>query len=81
MRLLGECRLAPLTGRLIPLTEVPDPVFAAEMVGPGVAVDPDPGEPVTVVSPIAGTWSSCTRTRSSCAPPTSPCLSTWASTP
>jgi glucose-specific phosphotransferase system IIA component len=35
------------------LTEAPDPVFAAEMVGPGVAIDPDPGE-VTVVSPIAG---------------------------
>ena len=48
--------LAPLAGRLLPLSEVPDPVFAAEMVGPGVAVDPtDTGEPVTVVSPIAGT--------------------------
>ena len=47
--------LAPLAGRLLPLSEVPDPVFAAEMVGPGVAVDPtDTGEPVTVVSPIAG---------------------------
>ena len=30
-----------------------DPVFAGEMVGPGVAIDPDPGE-TTVVSPIAG---------------------------
>ncbi len=45
--------LAPCPGRVIPLTEAPDPVFAAEMVGPGVAIDPDPGE-VTVVSPIAG---------------------------
>jgi PTS system glucose-specific IIA component len=45
--------LVPCPGRLIPLTEAPDPVFAAEMVGPGVAIDPDPGE-VTVVSPIAG---------------------------
>jgi sugar PTS system EIIA component len=45
--------LAPCPGRLIPLSETPDPVFAAEMVGPGVAIDPDPGE-VTVVSPIAG---------------------------
>lgn len=45
--------LAPCPGRLIPLTDAPDPVFAAEMVGPGVAIDPDPGE-VTVVSPIAG---------------------------
>jgi PTS system glucose-specific IIA component len=46
--------LAPLAGRLLPLSEVPDPVFAAEMVGPGVAVDPS-GDQVTVVSPIAGT--------------------------
>jgi len=37
----------------MPLTETPDPVFSAEMVGPGVAIDPDPGE-TTVVSPIAG---------------------------
>ena len=46
--------LAPCPGRLMPMADVPDPVFAAEMVGPGVAIDPDPGE-VTVVSPIAGT--------------------------
>jgi PTS system glucose-specific IIA component len=45
--------LAPCPGRVIALSETPDPVFAAEMVGPGVAIDPDPGE-VTVVSPIAG---------------------------
>ena len=45
---------APLAGRLLPLAEVPDPVFAAEMVGPGVAIDPD-GDRVTAVSPISGT--------------------------
>ena len=45
--------LAPCPGRLVPLSETPDPVFASEMVGPGVAIDPAPGE-VTVVSPIAG---------------------------
>ena len=45
--------LAPCSGRRVPLTETPDPVFATEMVGPGVAIDPDPGE-VAVVSPIAG---------------------------
>ena len=51
----GVAVLAPLAGRLLPMSEVPDPVFAAEMVGPGVAVDPtDTGEPVTVLSPIAG---------------------------
>jgi len=38
---------------VLALADAPDPVFASEMVGPGVAIDPDPGE-VTVVSPIAG---------------------------
>ena len=46
--------LAPLAGRLLPMSEVPDPVFAAEMVGPGVALEPT-DDRVTVVSPIAGT--------------------------
>jgi sugar PTS system EIIA component len=46
--------LAPCPGRLVALADTPDPVFASEMVGPGVAIDPDPGE-ATVVSPIAGT--------------------------
>lgn len=45
--------LAPCSGRVIPITEVDDPVFAGEMVGPGVAIEPLL-EPATVVSPIAG---------------------------
>jgi glucose-specific phosphotransferase system IIA component len=45
--------LAPVPGRVLTLAEVPDPVFAGEMVGPGVAVEPT-GEVVTAVSPIAG---------------------------
>ena len=45
--------LAPCPGRLVAMTDVPDPVFSAEMVGPGVAIDPEPRE-TTVVSPIAG---------------------------
>lgn len=45
--------LAPCSGRLVALADTPDPVFASEMVGPGVAIDPEPGEG-TVVSPIAG---------------------------
>ena len=44
---------APCPGRVVPMTETPDPVFAGEMMGPGVTIDPDPGE-VTVVSPIDG---------------------------
>ena len=35
------------------MADVPDPVFAQEMVGPGVAIAPADG-PTTVVSPIAG---------------------------
>jgi PTS system N-acetylglucosamine-specific IIA component len=35
------------------MVEVPDPVFAAAMVGPGLAVDPMRA-PGTAVSPIAG---------------------------
>lgn len=46
--------LSPCPGRVFPISEVSDPVFAAEMVGPGVAIDPTP-EPTTVVAPVAGT--------------------------
>ncbi|GAA5124967.1 PTS glucose transporter subunit IIA [Alloalcanivorax gelatiniphagus] len=45
--------LAPCPGRVLAMADVPDPVFAEEMVGPGVAIDPEPGR-TTVVSPIAG---------------------------
>jgi len=50
--------LSPCPGTVVAMADVPDPVFAEEMVGPGVAivpaVEPD-GGPTTVVSPIAGT--------------------------
>ena len=45
--------LSPCPGRVLAMADVPDPVFAEEMVGPGVAIEPAPG-PTTVVSPIAG---------------------------
>jgi PTS system glucose-specific IIA component len=44
---------APVPGRALPLSGVPDPVFSGEMVGPGVAVDP-PAGPVETVSPVDG---------------------------
>ncbi len=50
--------LAPCAGRVMAMSEVPDPVFAEEMVGPGVAIEPavEPdGGRTTVVAPIAGT--------------------------
>ena len=31
---------APLSGFLMPIERVPDPVFAQKMVGDGIAVDP-----------------------------------------
>ncbi|MDT0169326.1 glucose PTS transporter subunit IIA [Pseudarthrobacter sp. BRE9] len=46
--------LAPLAGRVVPLAEVPDPVFAGQMVGSGAAVEPPAGEMFDVVSPVAG---------------------------
>lgn len=46
--------LAPCPGRLLPIEKTPDPVFAGEMLGPGVAIDPEP-RPTTVVAPVAGT--------------------------
>ena len=45
--------LAPLPGRVVAMGEVPDPVFAQSLVGPGAAVDPPRG-PVTAVAPVAG---------------------------
>lgn len=46
---------APATGRLVPVEEVDDPVFAQKMMGDGFAVVPADG---LVVSPLTGTVSS-----------------------
>jgi PTS system glucose-specific IIA component len=45
--------LAPVDGTIMALADVPDPVFAGQIVGSGVAVDPD-RVPTTVVAPVAG---------------------------
>ena len=48
---------APCSGRVLPLSKVPDPVFSQAMMGPGAAIDPSTdgvGER-TVLAPIAGT--------------------------
>ena len=42
---------APLSGVIIPLDAVPDPVFSRRMVGDGVAIDPTSAE---VLAPVAG---------------------------
>jgi len=46
--------LSPVAGRVVPITEVPDPVFAQAMVGPGVAVQPSGGRS-DAVAPVDGT--------------------------
>src|SRR5690242_16266541 len=45
--------LAPVAGRAVPMEQVPDPVFAQLMTGPGAAVDP-PRAVVDVVAPVDG---------------------------
>lgn len=44
----------PLAGTVVAQEAVPDPVFAAGMVGPCLAVAPDPVAGREVVSPLAG---------------------------
>ncbi|MFI5559928.1 PTS glucose transporter subunit IIA [Amycolatopsis japonica] len=46
--------LSPVSGKTTAMTEVPDPVFAQAMVGPGVAVLPSGGRQ-DAVAPVDGT--------------------------
>ncbi|OLL31762.1 phosphoenolpyruvate--protein phosphotransferase [Burkholderia sp. SRS-W-2-2016] len=43
--------IAPLSGVMVPLDSVPDPVFAGKMVGDGVSIDPTSDE---LLAPLAG---------------------------
>lgn len=45
--------IAPVQGRALALTDVPDPVFSGGMVGYGAAIDP-PREVVDAVAPVSG---------------------------
>ena len=45
--------LAPVEGRAVALTDVPDPVFAQGMVGYGAAVNP-PHQVIYAVAPVSG---------------------------
>ncbi len=49
--------VAPVAGTVLAMADVPDPVFAGAIVGPGLAVDPDSadGAPSDAVSPADGT--------------------------
>ena len=42
---------APLTGKAVPLDQVPDPVFSGKVLGDGVAIIPEDGK---IVSPVDG---------------------------
>jgi glucose-specific phosphotransferase system IIA component len=44
--------VAPMTGRVLPMDDVPDPVFSERMLGDGLAIDPSEG---VAVAPVAGT--------------------------
>ena len=43
--------LSPLTGKAVPMEEVPDPVFSQKIIGDGIAVIPEDGK---LVSPVDG---------------------------
>jgi len=43
--------IAPLSGVLVPLSSVPDPVFAKKMVGDGISIDPTSAE---LLAPVSG---------------------------
>lgn len=54
-KLFGKRKLhiyAPVDGEIVPLAEVPDPVFSAKMLGEGMAMLPTKGH---IHAPIAGT--------------------------
>ena len=48
---------SPVSGLVVALDDVPDPVFSGKIVGPGVAVSPDSdsGDEVRALAPISGT--------------------------
>ncbi len=45
--------LAPCSGELIELKNVKDPVFAEEMMGPGMAIEPSEG---SMIAPLSGIY-------------------------
>ena len=51
---------SPLSGKVIPLSEVPDPVFSEKVLGDGCAVLPSDGK---IYSPVDGEISSVAETK------------------
>ncbi len=56
---ISQVILAPLTGKAVPLSEVPDPVFSEKVLGDGVAIIPVDGK---IVSPVDGEISTVAET-------------------
>lgn len=53
---MPEDILSPMSGTVVPLGNVPDPVFAQEIVGGGLAVQPvHDDSPVVAGAPVSGT--------------------------
>ncbi len=53
---MSENILSPMPGTVVPLQDVPDPVFAQEIVGGGLAVQPVHGSGLVVAgAPVSGT--------------------------
>lgn len=46
--------LAPVTGTVVDVSEVDDPVFSAGLVGPGLAIEPDGVRGGEAVAPVSG---------------------------
>ena len=55
--------MAPLTGTIVPMEEIPDPAFAEGILGPCVGIEPPEGTgEVCLLSPMAGTVTRCSDT-------------------
>jgi PTS system glucose-specific IIC component len=60
---LSEIITAPISGRLVQLESVPDPVFAEKMLGDGIAILPSEG---ILVSPVDGVIAALPRSSHAC---------------
>jgi glucose-specific phosphotransferase system IIA component len=46
--------LAPFAGRVVSLSDLPDPVFAQGIMGGGIAIDPAEADQILALAPCAG---------------------------
>ena len=55
-----ECLIAPCTGKTVPLSAIPDEVFAAGILGEGIGIEPDDGQ---IFAPVDGKIESVAESR------------------